>query len=498
MNNTSTRTEILEALENVDSVTMESSLDVMFTMADSYDKAAVILENYNGSDLSAFAIFQEDGEGENKTAVQQGDASGNVNAEAKKKQNIFVKIWTFIKNIFKSFGQWVKKCWNGFTFAEVQQGSGALNNFIDTSAGKDNATLVDFAKKNFGIDISWLLTAGGFAIALGSIVSGMSMEQPLTALAGALVGAGLITGGVKLWMKIRSKDVETNIKSVAINWLMKVIVGLLLGLIKGLGDAGSDGVKRKAAKKSFLKDFEEKIKSNAPELEGGIATPDDKPETISHMDAIKSINEMITEAKKVSEADVEKLVADEDKITENEEELAEDKDVAKKVSAIGKIFIFFQQAWRKFADFINKINIFKKKAEESGFTDEESSTETPENPETLDDNDVDTSAATGADAEPKPEDAVADQKPAQDTEAQTEGTATEPELNGKYDEKQVEGWVTNINDEKGNRKTIIPYNGHRFQWNKFAGKYVYVESVEDDIDVDDSVVSEAATWYNRF
>ena len=61
MNNTSTRTEILEALENIDSVTMESSLDVMFTMADSYDKAAVILENYNGSDLSAFAIFQEDG-----------------------------------------------------------------------------------------------------------------------------------------------------------------------------------------------------------------------------------------------------------------------------------------------------------------------------------------------------------------------------------------------------------------------------------------------------
>ena len=62
MNNTSTRTEILEALDNVENVTMESSFDVMFTMADSYDKAAVILENYNGSVLSAFSIFQEDGE----------------------------------------------------------------------------------------------------------------------------------------------------------------------------------------------------------------------------------------------------------------------------------------------------------------------------------------------------------------------------------------------------------------------------------------------------
>jgi glycerol-3-phosphate cytidylyltransferase-like family protein len=81
MNNTSTRTEILEALDNVENVTMESSFDVMFTMADSYDKAAVILENYNGSDINSFAIFQEDGE--NNTAVQQGNASGNTNAEAK-------------------------------------------------------------------------------------------------------------------------------------------------------------------------------------------------------------------------------------------------------------------------------------------------------------------------------------------------------------------------------------------------------------------------------
>lgn len=456
MNNTSTRTEILEALDNVENVTMESSFDVMFTMADSYDKAAVILENYNGSDLSAFAIFQEDGEGENKTAVQQGDASGNVNAEAKKqKQNIFVKIWTFIKNIFKSFGQWVKKCWNGFTFAEVQQGSGALNNFIDTSAGKDNATLVDFAKKNFGIDISWLLTSGGLAIALGSIVAGISMEQPLTALAGALVGAGLITGGVKLWMKIRSNDVQTNIKSVAINWLMKVIVGLLLGLIRGLSDAGSDGVKRKEAKKSFLKEFEEKIKSNAPELEGGIATPDDKPETISHIDAIKSINEIIAEAKKVGEADAEKLVADEDKIAENEEELAEDKDVAKKVSAIGKIFIFFQQAWRKFADFINKINIFKKKAKESGFTDEESSTETPETPAT---------------ETPKTE----------TTEKQNEAS-TAAEAKPDNEKKAEEDNELSV-DEEENIINSIGVN----------------ESAKEEVPEDESVVSEAATWYNRF
>jgi len=440
MNNTSTRTEILEALENIDSVTMESSFDVMFTMADSYDKAAVILENYNGSDLSAFAIFQEDGEGENKTAVQQGDASGDVNAEAKKqKQNIFVKIWNFIKNIFKTFGQWIKKCWSGVTFSEIYKGSDETNRLLDSAEGKSESEFVTFVKQQIGIDISEFLTFGGAAIGLGALASGIAMENPLTAIVGGLIGVGMVAGGTKLWMKIRSTDVTTNIKAVAINWAMKTVVSLLVAIAKA--SSNPEGLKK--AKRSFLDGI--KNMKDHETWKGGFVTPDDQPATYTHQEMVDLIKIAVEDAKQlddVKDFNVDAFVKMEETTANDSQAIAEDKEMAKEISLWGKCWLAIQKAWKVVYDFLTKIGLVKKKVDEAI----ENKENTPKNPEAVD---TEKQNETSAEAETKP-----------DTEKKAED-ASAPDDWGDGDDG-------------------------------------FNESAKTEIVEDDTTVSEAATWYNRF
>lgn len=53
------KTTLLDSIDNITNVVNESSIDVLDALIDSYDKAELILENYDGDDLSAFSIFQE-------------------------------------------------------------------------------------------------------------------------------------------------------------------------------------------------------------------------------------------------------------------------------------------------------------------------------------------------------------------------------------------------------------------------------------------------------
>lgn len=50
---------VIGSIDDIDHVTNESDLNVLTALTDSYEKASVILENYEGDDLSSFSIFQE-------------------------------------------------------------------------------------------------------------------------------------------------------------------------------------------------------------------------------------------------------------------------------------------------------------------------------------------------------------------------------------------------------------------------------------------------------
>ena len=51
--------EILSSIDNIDDCVMEAEMNVINAMINEYDKAIMIMENYNGNDYSSFDIFQE-------------------------------------------------------------------------------------------------------------------------------------------------------------------------------------------------------------------------------------------------------------------------------------------------------------------------------------------------------------------------------------------------------------------------------------------------------
>lgn len=108
-NNTILKEGILSAIDNIDDIMMESEMDVLSSMIDSYDKAMTIMENYDGDDMESFSIFQE----ADSSAVQSGDPSTANSANAKKNDSIFLKILMLIPNLIKQLIAAIKKAWNG-------------------------------------------------------------------------------------------------------------------------------------------------------------------------------------------------------------------------------------------------------------------------------------------------------------------------------------------------------------------------------------------------
>ena len=65
--------EILSSIDNIDDCVMEAEMNVLTAMCNEYDKAIMIMENYNGNDYSSFDIFMEDGEEPNNDNTDSDD-----------------------------------------------------------------------------------------------------------------------------------------------------------------------------------------------------------------------------------------------------------------------------------------------------------------------------------------------------------------------------------------------------------------------------------------
>lgn len=124
--------EILSSIGSITDTTLESEMSVLESMIDSYDKALMIMENYNGEDIEAFRIFQEADE----AAVQQGDPDTSNSADAKKqqepeKENAFIKIISFLPKLIIQFFQFLKKIWNEKIGDKLDDLAGKVNNSSD-------------------------------------------------------------------------------------------------------------------------------------------------------------------------------------------------------------------------------------------------------------------------------------------------------------------------------------------------------------------------------
>ena len=88
--------EILSSIDNIDECVMEAELNVLNAMINEYDKAIMIMENYNGNDYSSFDVFMEDGE------------------QQSKKENIIKRFIKWIKNMTNLIFDKIKGLWNKF------------------------------------------------------------------------------------------------------------------------------------------------------------------------------------------------------------------------------------------------------------------------------------------------------------------------------------------------------------------------------------------------
>lgn len=88
--------EILNSIDLIDDITTEYTVNTMNSMIDSYEKSAIILENYEGDDLSSFSIFQE------------GEIMDDVKKQGKG-QSTLMKILSFIPRLIKAIFHKIKK-----------------------------------------------------------------------------------------------------------------------------------------------------------------------------------------------------------------------------------------------------------------------------------------------------------------------------------------------------------------------------------------------------
>ena len=97
--------EILSAIDNIDSTIMESEMNVMNSLINTYDKAVMILEHCDdNSDVSSYDIFQE-------SVIMEADNNGNGKTNNKKK-NIIKNMINKIIDVVKKLPSFIKTFYN--------------------------------------------------------------------------------------------------------------------------------------------------------------------------------------------------------------------------------------------------------------------------------------------------------------------------------------------------------------------------------------------------
>lgn len=158
-NNVNLVDEILSSIDEVESLTMESSVDVIGSMIDSYDKMFTIQENYTGDDIDDVLT----------SFYQEGQIMDEVKAKGANDGTI-KKILMFLPRLLAAIVHAIKKAWNGGKSSK--EASSALDKIKD--AGSD--------VKSF---IASVLSADSPEKIVGLVVGGITISA---ATAGIIFG----------------------------------------------------------------------------------------------------------------------------------------------------------------------------------------------------------------------------------------------------------------------------------------------------------------------
>ena len=105
--------EILSSIDNIDDCIMEAEMNVINALCNEYDKAIMIMENYNGDSYDCFDIFME---------ADESTANNNSNEPKKSKldgpilgskgENIIKRILLVIPRLIATLVRSIKNKWD--------------------------------------------------------------------------------------------------------------------------------------------------------------------------------------------------------------------------------------------------------------------------------------------------------------------------------------------------------------------------------------------------
>ena len=97
------KSQILDAIDDINIITAECEYSTICEMYNSYDKASLILEYYEGDNVDAFNVFDD-----TDNFYQESSVSDKMKASGKK-YNTFMKIITFIPRLIKALFQTISE-----------------------------------------------------------------------------------------------------------------------------------------------------------------------------------------------------------------------------------------------------------------------------------------------------------------------------------------------------------------------------------------------------
>lgn len=144
------KNQIIDAIDDINLITSECEYNTICEMYNSYDKASLILEYYEGEDVSSFGLFQE------SSVSDKMKKSGE-------KYNTFMKIITFIPRLIKALFQTIKEKFKKTKPSkELQNAPKEVKEKLATAFDKKTDK-----KKRIATIASLILGAGAVGVATG-------------------------------------------------------------------------------------------------------------------------------------------------------------------------------------------------------------------------------------------------------------------------------------------------------------------------------------------
>jgi len=168
--------EVLNAIDNIDGIVIESELNVLHSMLYATDKMSLIMEYYEGDDIDSFNIFQESyiQEGETLDAIKK-----DVAEQGKKYDSKLMKILTLIPRILISL---VRAITGKLKKSEeiINNTDKALSDQSDEVINASNnifENLLNTAKDHKGLTAAVLTFSAALGVGIGVKKSGVTLDE---------------------------------------------------------------------------------------------------------------------------------------------------------------------------------------------------------------------------------------------------------------------------------------------------------------------------------